>query len=154
MTRFAHTSHKPSYQHSDELSVQGGVPKKEASEKTFPCRSDNPHGDNYHSDNYHSDNQRGDNPYGESSYQGSLEGGDFERGGFEREGFEQEPADTLETAALTETERFELLSAYIDGEVSDQDRLKVEQWLASDADIQRKYKAQLKLSQALKSLFS
>ena len=46
-------------------------------------------------------------------------------------------------------ERFELLSAYIDGEVSDTEEQLVETWLADDADFRRLYQQQLKLSQLL-----
>ena len=55
--------------------------------------------------------------------------------------------------SLTDDERFELLSAYMDGEVSDEERQQVERWLASDAQIQRHYSAQVRLRQAMKSLF-
>jgi anti-sigma factor RsiW len=46
-------------------------------------------------------------------------------------------------------ERFELLSAYIDGEVSDTEEQLVETWLADDADFRRLYQQQLKLGQLL-----
>ena len=51
-----------------------------------------------------------------------------------------------------ESEKFELLSAYIDGETSVEEQQQVEQWLASDKRMQQTYQAQLKLSQAMKSL--
>ncbi|MEM6451645.1 MAG: zf-HC2 domain-containing protein [Cyanobacteria bacterium P01_D01_bin.105] len=54
----------------------------------------------------------------------------------------------------TKNEKFELLSAYIDGEVSEEERQKVETWLISDGPLQQHYKAQLKLSQAITSLFA
>ncbi len=46
-------------------------------------------------------------------------------------------------------ERFELLSAYIDGEVTNTEEQLVEQWLSDDADFRRIYQHQLKLRQLL-----
>ena len=46
-------------------------------------------------------------------------------------------------------ERFELLSAYIDGEVTETDEQLVEQWLSDDVDFRRLYQQQLKLRQSL-----
>ncbi len=46
-------------------------------------------------------------------------------------------------------ERFELLSAYIDGEVTDTEEQLVEQWLSDDVDFRRIYQHQLKLRQLL-----
>jgi anti-sigma factor RsiW len=46
-------------------------------------------------------------------------------------------------------ERFELLSAYIDGEVTDAEEQLVEQWLSDDVDFRRFYQQQLKLRQFL-----
>ena len=46
-------------------------------------------------------------------------------------------------------ERFELLSAYIDGEVTEAEEQLVEQWLSDDADFRRLYQQQLKLRQLL-----
>lgn len=59
---------------------------------------------------------------------------------------------TEETLSQTENDKFELLSAYIDNEVSEIERQQVERWLVLDARLQQQYKAQLKLSQAMKSL--
>ena len=53
---------------------------------------------------------------------------------------------------LSESERFELLSAYIDDEVSTEERQTVEQWLASDVHMQQTYQAQIKLSRAMQSM--
>lgn len=49
----------------------------------------------------------------------------------------------------TPEERFELLSAYIDGEVSDIEEQLVEKWLSEDPDFRRLYQQQLKLCQLL-----
>ena len=46
-------------------------------------------------------------------------------------------------------ERFELLSAYIDGEVTNTEEQLVEQWLSDDVDFRRIYQHQLKLRQLL-----
>ncbi len=47
-------------------------------------------------------------------------------------------------------EKFELLSAYLDDEVTSNERRLVDFWLASDADFQSQYRKQLKLREALK----
>lgn len=49
-------------------------------------------------------------------------------------------------------ERFELLSAYIDGEVTNTEEQMVEQWLSDDIDFRRLYQQQLKLRQLLVDL--
>jgi anti-sigma factor RsiW len=54
-----------------------------------------------------------------------------------------------DNAMNTPEERFELLSAYIDGEVSDIEEQLVEQWLSDDIDFRRVYQQQLKLRQLL-----
>jgi anti-sigma factor RsiW len=49
-------------------------------------------------------------------------------------------------------ERFELLSAYIDGEVTDAEEQLVEQWLSDDINFRCLYQQQLKLRQLLINL--
>jgi anti-sigma factor RsiW len=49
-------------------------------------------------------------------------------------------------------DRFELLSAFIDGEVTAAERKQVQQLLASDADMQRLYTRLLKLRQGLQTI--
>ena len=49
-------------------------------------------------------------------------------------------------------ERFELLSAYIDGEVTNTEEQMVEQWLSDDVDFRRLYHQQIKLRQLLVDL--
>ncbi|MBD2177229.1 hypothetical protein H6F42_09935 [Pseudanabaena sp. FACHB-1998] len=49
----------------------------------------------------------------------------------------------------TPEERFELLSAYIDGEVSESEEQLVEQWLSEEVDFRRLYQQQIKLRQLL-----
>lgn len=49
-------------------------------------------------------------------------------------------------------DRFELLSAYLDGEVTAAERKQVEEWLASDPTVQRLHSRLLKLRQGFQSL--
>jgi anti-sigma factor RsiW len=49
-------------------------------------------------------------------------------------------------------DRFELLSAYLDGEVSPTERKQIENWLATDPNIQCLYKRLLNLRQGLRAV--
>jgi anti-sigma factor RsiW len=49
-------------------------------------------------------------------------------------------------------ERFELLSAYLDGEVTASERQQVEAWLASDSTFQQQYRQMQQLHQAIPSI--
>jgi hypothetical protein len=49
------------------------------------------------------------------------------------------------------SERFELLSAYLDGEVSSSERKQVEQWLADDPEFKKTYRQMLALQEGWKS---
>lgn len=60
-------------------------------------------------------------------------------------------SDTLNASA---DEKFELMSAYLDGEVSDQERRLVEHWLASDPQLPKDYQQQMKLRGAIQTLSS
>lgn len=51
-----------------------------------------------------------------------------------------------------EADRFELLSAYLDGEVTASERRQVEEWLANDDSVQCLYQRLLKLRQGVKSM--
>lgn len=51
-----------------------------------------------------------------------------------------------------EIDRFELLSAYLDGEISASDRKQVQEWLEEDPTAQRLYARLLKLRQSFQSL--
>lgn len=53
---------------------------------------------------------------------------------------------------MLKRDRFELLSAYLDGEVTAAERRQVEDWLANDPEIQRLYGRLLKLRQGLHTL--
>jgi anti-sigma factor RsiW len=50
------------------------------------------------------------------------------------------------------TDRFVLLSAYLDGEVDPAERQQVEAWLREDASFYRLYQQQLKLSRSVQAL--
>ena len=54
-------------------------------------------------------------------------------------------------ADFTSHEKFELLSAYMDDEVTAEERALVEHWLSSDPLMRRHYQKQLKLRAAIKS---
>ncbi len=49
-------------------------------------------------------------------------------------------------------DRFELISAYLDGEVTAAERKQVEEWLATDASVQQLHARLLKLRQSFRSL--
>jgi anti-sigma factor RsiW len=53
---------------------------------------------------------------------------------------------------MVKRDRFELLSAYLDGEVTAAERQQVEEWLANDAGVQRLYARLLKLRQAFRTM--
>lgn len=48
--------------------------------------------------------------------------------------------------------RFELLSAYLDGEVTADERKQVQQWLATDPQVKQQYAKMLKLRQGIQTL--
>ncbi|MEA5553173.1 zf-HC2 domain-containing protein [Anabaena cylindrica UHCC 0172] len=52
----------------------------------------------------------------------------------------------------SEADRFELLSAYLDGEVTAVERRQVEEWLANDNSVKCLYQRLLKLRQGLKTI--
>ena len=53
---------------------------------------------------------------------------------------------------MVKRDRFELLSAYLDGEVTAAERKQVEEWLANDSSIQNLHKRLLSLRQGLRNL--
>jgi anti-sigma factor RsiW len=55
----------------------------------------------------------------------------------------------FDSSMMIPEERFELLSAYIDGEVTEAEEQLVEQWMSDDADFRHCYHQQLKLRQSL-----
>lgn len=60
--------------------------------------------------------------------------------------------DTDACSAALQRDRFELLSAYLDGEVTATERRQVEEWLATDAKTQCLYSRLLSLRQGLQTL--
>jgi anti-sigma factor RsiW len=58
----------------------------------------------------------------------------------------------MDTPISLPSEKFELLSAYLDGEVSPNERKQVEAWLASDPEFQHTYQQMLSLQGSLKSM--
>jgi anti-sigma factor RsiW len=58
----------------------------------------------------------------------------------------------MDTSISLPSEKFELLSAYLDGEVSLDERKQVEAWLASDAQFQHTYQQMLSLQGSLRSM--
>lgn len=65
------------------------------------------------------------------------------------EGSNLQPADALDNL---KRDRFELLSAYLDGEVTADERRQVETWLNEDPTIQQLYARLLKLRQGLRHM--
>jgi len=53
---------------------------------------------------------------------------------------------------MVKRERFELLSAYLDGEVTVAEKKLVEEWLADDADVKQLYVRLLKVRQGMRSI--
>lgn len=66
----------------------------------------------------------------------------------EQERCEQPSPETLDNL---KRDRFELLSAYLDGEVTADERRQVEQWLATDAKMQRLHTRLLSLRQGMRT---
>ncbi|MBF2064683.1 MAG: transcriptional regulator [Calothrix sp. C42_A2020_038] len=60
--------------------------------------------------------------------------------------------DSTGAMDMVKRDRFELLSAYLDGEVTATERKQVEEWLANDQSVQMLYNRLLKLRQSLRTL--
>ncbi|MDX2232694.1 MAG: zf-HC2 domain-containing protein [Leptolyngbyaceae cyanobacterium bins.349] len=58
----------------------------------------------------------------------------------------------LRSPDVLQRDRFEMLSAYLDGEVSADERRQVEDWLANDPTVQRLHSRLLKLRQAFQTM--
>lgn len=58
----------------------------------------------------------------------------------------------MDTPISFPSEKFELLSAYLDGEVTPDERKQVEAWLASDPEFQQTYQQMLMLQGGLQSM--
>jgi len=61
-------------------------------------------------------------------------------------------APAMDTLDILKRDRFELLSCYLDGEVTAAERKQVENWLATDPETQRLHARLLKLRQGFQSL--
>lgn len=59
---------------------------------------------------------------------------------------------SIGTMDMLKRDRFELLSAYLDGEVTAAERREVDEWLANDPEIQRLYARLLNLRQGLQTM--
>jgi len=64
---------------------------------------------------------------------------------------EDSPDSSLVALDTQKRDRFELLSAYLDGEVSAAQRKQVEEWLTTDSQVQCLYKRLLNLRQSFRS---
>jgi anti-sigma factor RsiW len=65
---------------------------------------------------------------------------------------DQHTNESTGTMDMVKRDRFELLSAYLDGEVTATERRQVEEWLANDTAVQCLYARLLKLRQGLRTL--
>ncbi|MFB2935145.1 anti-sigma factor [Aerosakkonemataceae cyanobacterium BLCC-F154] len=76
---------------------------------------------------------------------------EFESQNNQQNSFGDSPDPCLGARDMEKRDRFELLSAYLDGEVSATERQQVEDWLATDPNIQCLYKRLLNLRQGLRN---
>ncbi|NJL11167.1 MAG: transcriptional regulator [Calothrix sp. SM1_7_51] len=82
----------------------------------------------------------------------------FEDSSQKRVNFDSLSKNAISTNELTgdkhmeKRDRFELLSAYLDGEVTAAERKQVEEWLASDPSVQNLHRRLLSLRQGLRSI--
>lgn len=95
---------------------------------------------------------------GQSHYDSAAHYSDTNNSAAKRDcsGDAEERIDALAADELVGTvdEAFELLSAYLDDEVTASERCLVQHWLSVDADIRSHYQKQLQLRQALKLFLS
>ncbi len=64
----------------------------------------------------------------------------------------QKPNTSMGAIDMLKRDRFELLSAYLDGEVTAAERRQVQEWLAKDKNVQSLYKRLLQLRQGIQSM--
>ncbi|WP_143467766.1 anti-sigma factor family protein [Leptolyngbya ohadii] len=69
-----------------------------------------------------------------------------------KQGHSPDPMPFVAADNLTKRDRFELLSAYLDGEVTAAERRQVEAWLKTDPQTQKLYARLLKLRQGVRTL--
>lgn len=77
---------------------------------------------------------------------------EFESQKHKQNSFGDSPDPCLSACDMEKRDCFELLSAYLDGEVSATERKQVEDWLATDPNIQCLYKRLLNLRQGLRNI--
>jgi negative regulator of sigma E activity len=68
------------------------------------------------------------------------------------DGMAEHTNDSTGAMDMVKRDRFELLSAYLDGEVTAAERRQVEEWLSNDPTVQHLYARLLKLRQGLRTL--
>ena len=68
------------------------------------------------------------------------------------EGMEKHTNQSTGAMDILKRDRFELLSAYLDGEVTAAERQQIQQWLDNDPEVQRLYVRLLKLRKGLRTL--
>ena len=68
------------------------------------------------------------------------------------EGMEEYTNQSTDAMDILKRDRFELLSAYLDGEVTAAERRLIEQWLDNEPEVQRLYVRLLKLRQGVRTL--
>ena len=69
-----------------------------------------------------------------------------------RDGNDRNTINLTGAKNMVKRDRFELLSAYLDGEVTAAERRQVEEWLANDSSVQNLHKRLLSLRQGLRNL--
>lgn len=78
---------------------------------------------------------------------------DFESGNHSKQNFlGNSPAGDMGAIDTQKRDRFELLSAFLDGEASAHERRQVEEWLATDPQVQCLYARLLKLRKGLRTI--
>ena len=69
-----------------------------------------------------------------------------------RDGNDRNTINLTGAKNMVKRDRFELLSAYLDGEVTAAERRQVEEWLANDSSVQNLHKRLLSMRQGLRNL--
>lgn len=60
--------------------------------------------------------------------------------------------NNLPIKAFSQAEKFEILSAYLDNEATEQEQRWIKHWLLSDLQLQQQYQNQLKIRAAIRQL--
>ncbi|MGB3296731.1 MAG: hypothetical protein WBA76_00575 [Phormidesmis sp.] len=64
---------------------------------------------------------------------------------------ENNPAKGTFEKVFSQAEKFDILSAYLDNEATEQEQSWVKHWLLSDSQLQQQYQNQLKIRSAIKA---